>query len=51
MYKGIIKELAEKYNESQKVIEIMMQIGIKEGYSVKDTSKIIEEFYNSKINL
>lgn len=51
MYKGTIKELAERYNRREKLIELMIKIGINEGCGVQDTIKIIEEFYNSKVNL
>lgn len=49
MKEEIIKLLCEKFNEEKNVIEIFIKISLQQGYSLEQTRKLIEEFYQKRI--
>ena len=42
------KEISEKYNQKEKVIEIMYSEYLKSGYDRNNFEKEIENYYNTK---
>ena len=45
MENKIIEKIHKEYKEDRKVIKILMNISLKEGFSIEDTEKLLKEFY------
>lgn len=41
----LIKKYAEKYHKTEKLIRLMFQLIIDEGYTINDGANLIEQFY------
>lgn len=42
----ILKEMCQKYNEEEKVMDILVNISLQEGFSKDTTNTMIDMFYN-----
>ena len=45
MYKDLVKELSEKYNRSEYLIEFLVDLGMRKYYNIKKVKNSIDEFY------
>ncbi len=41
----MLKELCQKYNEEEKVMDILINISLQEGFSIEETNRMIDMFY------
>lgn len=49
MKQKIIKLLCEKFNEEKNVMKVFVEITLQKSYSLEQTRKLIEEFYQKRI--
>lgn len=47
--KKIIKELSNKYGETEKIIKILFNIGTYEGKTLEECKMLISKFYEMKV--
>ena len=48
MEKLVVEEICKKYGKSERLIKLMVKHTLKEGYKIKETKNLIENFYNIK---
>ena len=46
MKNKILKEMCQKYNEEEKVMDILVNISLQEGFSIDKTNRMLDAFYN-----